>query len=77
MKRRILLEGLLLFVISAVALAEGARLAIYKDALAIYDPLGPGLYIVLLGMLLMAISIFHLAINYRNLSHTDLDRVTH
>jgi len=65
MKRTALIEGILLLVISLVTMAEGYRLAIYKDPSALYDMLGPGSYVLVFGILLMIIGLAHLIVNYR------------
>jgi hypothetical protein len=56
----ILTEGTLLVVVSLVGLTEGLRLVIYKDPYILYDPLGPGLYIIAISIGLMAMGIVHL-----------------
>ena len=60
MKITVLLEGTLLLVLSLVGMAEGLRLVIYKDPYILYDPLGPGFYIIAISIGLMAIGIVHL-----------------
>jgi hypothetical protein len=41
-------------------MAEGLRLIIYKDPYILYDPLGPGLYIIAISIGLLAIAVVHL-----------------
>jgi len=65
MKITILIEGSLLLLFSLAGLAEGLRLVIYKDPYTLYDPLGPGFYIILVGIGLMTLGAFHLVVNYR------------
>ena len=60
MRIAVLAEGALLVVVSLVGLAEGLRLVIYKDPYTLYDPLGPGFYIIAISIGLMAIGIVHL-----------------
>jgi hypothetical protein len=60
MRIAILTEGALLVVVSLVGLTEGLRLVIYKDPYILYDPLGPGFYIVAISIGLMVIGIIHL-----------------
>jgi hypothetical protein len=60
MRIAVLTEGALLVVVSLVGLTEGLRLVIYKDPYILYDPLGPGFYIIAISIGLMAIGIVHL-----------------
>jgi hypothetical protein len=70
----ILFEGILLIIISFVAIAEGIRLVAYKDAGVLFDPLGPGFYILILSTLLMVVGFLHLIINYRK--NIDIEKAT-
>lgn len=65
MRITILIEGVLLLALSLAGIAEGLRLVIYKDPYTLYDPMGPGLYIIALGIGLMALSVVHLVLHYR------------
>jgi putative tricarboxylic transport membrane protein len=65
MMRTVLIEGILLLILSLTGMAEGFRLVIYKDPYTLYDPLGPGLYIITIGIGLMALGVVHLIVNYR------------
>jgi putative tricarboxylic transport membrane protein len=65
MNLKILIEGILVLVFGLVAMIEGLRLILYRDPYVLYDPLGPGIYILVLSLGLMAVSVFHFAINYR------------
>lgn len=56
----VLIEGALIVVVSLVGMAEGLRLIIYKDPYVLYDPLGPGLYIIAISIGLLAIGVVHL-----------------
>jgi hypothetical protein len=67
MKITVLIEGTLLLVLSLAGMAEGLRLVIHKDPYTLYDPLGPGLYIIFIGIGLMPLGIVHLLVNYRKL----------
>jgi hypothetical protein len=60
MRIAILTERALPVVVSLVGLTEGLRLVIYKDPYILYDPLGPGFYIIAISIGLMAIGIAHL-----------------
>jgi len=65
MNIKVLIEGVLVLVFSLVAMVEGLRLILYKDPYILYDPLGPGLYILVLSLGMMAVGIIHLVLNYR------------
>jgi hypothetical protein len=65
MKRKVLIEGILLLAFSLVAMSEALRLIISKDPLVLYDPLGPGYYILVLSFGLFLAAIVHVAINYK------------
>ena len=54
-------------VFGLVVVVEGLRLIIDKDPYLVYDLLGPGLYVLPLGIGLMAVGIAHLIINYKKL----------
>ena len=53
---------------SLLGIGEGLRLFIWKDPYTLYDPLGPGLYVVGVGLGLMVLGIVHLSVNHRRLS---------
>ena len=65
MKRKVLIEGMLLLVFSFVAMSEALRLIISKDLHVLYDPLGPGFYILVLSCGLFLVSIVHVVVNYK------------
>ena len=65
MNIKILIEGILVMVFSLVAMVEGLRLILYKDPYILYDPIGPGSYILSLSFGLMAVAIVHFMGNYR------------
>lgn len=60
MKKVVFIEGLLLMVVSLVGMGEGFRLVLYKDPYTLYDPLGPGFYLIAISLGLMALGIVHL-----------------
>ena len=64
MNRGVFAEGILLISISVAAMAEGFILYRYKDPYTLFDPIGPGLYILALGILLLAVGFAHLAVNW-------------
>ena len=61
----VLIEGILLLMLSLVAMGEGLRLVIDKDPYTLYDPLGPGLYAIAIGFGLMVVGVVYLIGNYR------------
>jgi hypothetical protein len=63
----VLIEGILIIVFGLISTAEGFRLIIDKDPYALYDSLGPGSYILVLGISLIILGIVHIMINYRKL----------
>lgn len=65
MKRAVLIEGILLLAISFVCIAEGIRLITDTDPKAVMDRLGPGFYVLILGIVLVTIGIAHLLVNCR------------
>ena len=56
---------MVLLVFSLVAMSEAFRLIISKDPHVLYDPLGPGFYILFLSLGLFAAAIVHVAVNYK------------
>ena len=65
MNRIVIIEGILLLVIGLLSMAEGLRLSIYKDPHVLYDLLGPGLYVILLGIGLLTTGVVYFIVNYR------------
>ncbi len=61
MRTRVMTEGMLLFLIGAGGLAEGYRLVVFKDPQTLYDVLGPGYYIVVISLAMVATAIAHFA----------------
>ena len=64
MKSKVLLEGILLFLLAFVSLVEGLYLMGMESSQKVRDVLGPGFYLVLLSSVLVITSIVHLA-NFR------------
>ncbi len=71
MNRTVLVEGIVLLIASFVAIAEGVGLFMYRDARTLFDPIGPGAYILILGTLLMVAGFAHLIVNSKNI---DMDK---
>jgi hypothetical protein len=63
----VLIEGILIIVFGLISTAEGLRLIIDKDPYVLYDSLGPGSYVLVLGISLIILGIVHIMINYRKL----------
>ena len=63
--RRALIEAMLVVVFGLVAMVEGLRLIIYKDPYVLYDPIGPGFYVLALSVGLLIVGVVHLGVNYR------------
>jgi putative tricarboxylic transport membrane protein len=64
MNGKTLIEGILLLAVSIVGMLEGYRLIFHKNPNTQYDVMGPGLYIVLFSIAMMATGIVHLIVNY-------------
>jgi hypothetical protein len=65
MKRRVLIEAMLVLVMSIIAIIEGLRLHFFKDPLTLYDFVGPGLYVFALSIGLLITGSLYLFLNYR------------
>ncbi len=68
----VLVEGLLLIAVSLIAIGEGLRLVIYKDPYTLYDPLGPGLYALVVGLGLMAVAVAYLVVDHERPSEKEM-----
>lgn len=64
MRRKVLIEGISLLLVSLVSLTEGLHLISTRSPQKVHDVLGPGFYILLLSIALMITGIVHL-VNYR------------
>jgi hypothetical protein len=62
----VFVEGILLIVMSLVAIVEGLRLIIFKDPYTLYDPLGPGYYALTVGTCLLGVGIFYIIAHCKN-----------
>ena len=67
MKRTLWIEGLLFLVVSIATMAEGLRLVLYKNPKTLHDVLGPGYYILVLGIGMMATGVVYVIGNYKRL----------
>ena len=64
--RRVLIEGLVLVGMSLVSLAESTRLLFYTDPIQLVDWLGPGKYLFLVSMGLLASGISYICNHLRD-----------
>ncbi len=65
MKRKILIEGVFLLVVSLICLAEALRLITQKGPQYVAETVGPGHFVLLIGIVLMVLGLVHLFINYK------------
>jgi hypothetical protein len=65
MKPGTLIEGIIFLVLGCAGTVEGIRLVNKVDPDSIKDILGPGYYIIILGIILMIIGLVHLVNNRR------------
>lgn len=63
--RKALIESTLVIALGFVAMVEGLRLIIYKDPYVLYDPIGPGYYILALSVGLLIVGVVHFGANCR------------
>ena len=63
--KQLLTEGILILFISLISIVEGVKLVFYKDPRIFYDPVGPGLYILLLAIFLVTTSVAQFIISYK------------
>jgi hypothetical protein len=68
MKRQVLIEGSLLLLIGLVSFAEGFRLISGRNPQDGYDILGPGFYLVVLSIPLIAVALMHIISSYKGKS---------
>jgi len=67
MNLKVLMEGILVLIFALVTMVEGLRLILSKDPTVLHDPLGPGIYVLVLGLGLMAVSFAHFVTGRRRL----------
>jgi hypothetical protein len=65
MKRKALIEGIVMLVFSFVGLVEGIHLISDIDPHTVYDALGPGWYVLCISLLLTLTGAIHLIVHYR------------
>jgi hypothetical protein len=68
MNRVVLIEAISVVIFGLASMAEGLRLATFKDPYILYDPLGPGLYILALSIGMVTVGVVHFLGNYRRTS---------
>ena len=64
MNRVVLIEAISVVVFGLVCVAEGLRMVIFRDPFILYDPLGPGLYILVLSIGIMTGGVVYFFQNY-------------
>jgi hypothetical protein len=65
MGKRIFIEGILLLSVGLAGVAEGLRIARLPQDVHIQDAVGPGFYLFFLGLLLLAVGVAHITVNYK------------
>ncbi len=60
-----LIEAMIVVALGVVAMLEALRLIIYKDPYVLYDPVGPGSYVLALSVGLLIVGAVHFVVNYR------------
>ena len=63
LKRTVIIEATFFFLLSIITVLEALRLTFIKDPAAIYDPIGPGPYLLVLGTIMIIGSIFYFVSN--------------
>ena len=66
MNRTTLIDGTVFIVIGAVCIAEARHLSIVSDPNALHQELRPGLYVFLLGLVLLGAGVVHLIAHLRS-----------
>ena len=64
--RQALVDGLIFLVLGALCVGEAYRLNITQSPILLHQELAPGLYVLLLGLVLLATGAAHLAIHLRS-----------
>lgn len=67
MNRAVLIESISVLLFGIAGMAEGVRLVVNKDPYILYDPLGPGFYILALSIGMLVAGICHFLFNYKRL----------
>ena len=67
MKRQVLFEGLLLLIIGIISIREGYILILYKNPRVLYDVMGPGPYVLFLGLVISITAVTHILVNKRRI----------
>lgn len=65
LNKKVLGEGIFISVMGIITMIEGLKLIFIKDPAAIYDPIGPGPYLLVVSMMFTGGGIVHLVSNWR------------
>jgi hypothetical protein len=65
MKRRLIIEGLVFITLGFVGFIEGIRITVDRDPRKLYDLLGPGWYMAILGLAMIIVGLIYVLKNYR------------
>jgi hypothetical protein len=66
MKVSMLIEGIIFLVMGLIGVMEGLRVIRRIDPDSIKDVLGPGYYVIILGIILVAVGLIHIVNNWRH-----------
>ena len=61
--KRVWIEGILFVVVSLAGIVEGIRLMIEKDPMKVPEPFGPGAYLLVIGICLLAAGLVHIIVH--------------
>lgn len=64
-KIKTLIEAIIILGFSLIGIWEGFKLTIHKDPYTLYDPVGPGPYIMVISLGLTIVGFFNLILDYR------------
>ena len=73
MNRKVLFEGIFLLSMSLVGLAEAYRMISDRDPYIVHGAVEPGIYVLVLSLVLVGVSIAHLAVHRKEPSGLRLD----
>ena len=71
MNRVVLIEAISVVVFGLVCMGEGLRIVVFRDPFILYDPLGPGPYILVLSIGIMTGGVVYFLQNYARTLHVE------